>query len=220
MLRPLQVAACTCRIAFGPRAGQKVLPVQGIMPREGGVQAGPVRRHRPVQPARHGSLLRRRSPRAGTTVPLHHAPDAVQRAGAAQLRWAGGAEARDTLAQRHHASGDFDVGVHAAVGCAGADASRPASEPRVRRPSGRLVSADQFRAANVAEGSAAPLRHLKGLNDRFGVFVSALGRQAMSAVPRDRTLKTRFSGRLDDRLWPMPGTPSDEFDGTLLTFKS
>ena len=34
MLRPLQAAACTYRIAFGPRAGQKVLTMQGAMPRE------------------------------------------------------------------------------------------------------------------------------------------------------------------------------------------
>ncbi len=33
-LRPLQAAACTCRIAFGPRADQKVLTVQGAMPRQ------------------------------------------------------------------------------------------------------------------------------------------------------------------------------------------
>ena len=33
-LRPLQAAACTYRIAFGPRAGQKVLTLQGAMPRE------------------------------------------------------------------------------------------------------------------------------------------------------------------------------------------
>ena len=33
-LRPLQAAACTHRIAFGPRAGQKVLTVQGAMPRD------------------------------------------------------------------------------------------------------------------------------------------------------------------------------------------
>ena len=33
-LRPLQAAACTYRIAFGPRAGQKVLTVQGVMPRD------------------------------------------------------------------------------------------------------------------------------------------------------------------------------------------
>ena len=33
-LRPLQAAACTYRIAFGQRAGQKVLTVQGAMPRQ------------------------------------------------------------------------------------------------------------------------------------------------------------------------------------------
>jgi hypothetical protein len=35
-LRQLQAAACTYRIAFGPRAGQKVLTLQGAMPRETG----------------------------------------------------------------------------------------------------------------------------------------------------------------------------------------
>ena len=34
MLRPLHPAACTYRIAFGPRAGQKVLRLQGAMPRQ------------------------------------------------------------------------------------------------------------------------------------------------------------------------------------------
>jgi hypothetical protein len=34
-LRPLQAAAITYRIAFGPRAGQKVLTVRAAMPREG-----------------------------------------------------------------------------------------------------------------------------------------------------------------------------------------
>ena len=32
--RPLQAAAVTCRIAFGPRAGQKALSLRGAMPRE------------------------------------------------------------------------------------------------------------------------------------------------------------------------------------------
>jgi hypothetical protein len=36
VLRPLHVAACTYRIAFGPRAGQKVLTVQGMMLRQTG----------------------------------------------------------------------------------------------------------------------------------------------------------------------------------------
>jgi len=34
VLRPLQPAACTYRIAFRPRAGQKVLTVQGAKPRD------------------------------------------------------------------------------------------------------------------------------------------------------------------------------------------
>jgi hypothetical protein len=34
-LRPLQAAAITYRIAFGARAGQKVLTVRGAMPRKG-----------------------------------------------------------------------------------------------------------------------------------------------------------------------------------------
>jgi len=33
-LRPLQAAACIYRIAFGPRAGQKVFTVQGAMARD------------------------------------------------------------------------------------------------------------------------------------------------------------------------------------------
>ena len=37
-LRPLQAAACTYRIAFGPRAGQKLLTVQGAMPRDPGFE--------------------------------------------------------------------------------------------------------------------------------------------------------------------------------------
>ena len=32
--RPLQAAACPCQIAFGPRAGQKVLTLQGAAPRQ------------------------------------------------------------------------------------------------------------------------------------------------------------------------------------------
>ena len=34
VFRPLQAAACTYHIAFGPRAGQKVLTLQGVMPSE------------------------------------------------------------------------------------------------------------------------------------------------------------------------------------------
>lgn len=38
-LRPLLAAALTYRIAFGPRAGRKVLTLQGAMPREGTTRA-------------------------------------------------------------------------------------------------------------------------------------------------------------------------------------
>jgi len=37
-LRPLQAAAVTYRIAFGPRAGHKVLALRGAMPREAAVR--------------------------------------------------------------------------------------------------------------------------------------------------------------------------------------
>ena len=40
VLRPLQAAACTYRIAFGPRARQKVLPVQGAERGRGTAPAG------------------------------------------------------------------------------------------------------------------------------------------------------------------------------------
>lgn len=33
-LRPLQAAACTSRIAFGPRSSHRVLTLQGAMPRQ------------------------------------------------------------------------------------------------------------------------------------------------------------------------------------------
>ena len=58
VLRPLQAAACTYRIAFGPRAGQKVLTVQGVMPREKGFKQD-LCADTGFQPAR-GSALRRR----------------------------------------------------------------------------------------------------------------------------------------------------------------
>ena len=54
VLKPLQAAARTYRVAFGPRAGQRVLTVQGAMRREKaeGIQADAVRWRRRFQPAR------------------------------------------------------------------------------------------------------------------------------------------------------------------------
>jgi hypothetical protein len=59
MLRPLQAAACTYRIAFRPRAGEKVPTLQGAMPRD----RAPSRTCAPTstsQPACHRALRRRR----------------------------------------------------------------------------------------------------------------------------------------------------------------
>ena len=72
-LRPLQAAACTYRIAFGPRAGHKLLTVQGVMPREKDFKQT-LCADTGFQPARCGALRRRRPQGAGTTVPHHHAP--------------------------------------------------------------------------------------------------------------------------------------------------
>ncbi|MDP3613041.1 MAG: hypothetical protein Q8R98_14380 [Rubrivivax sp.] len=49
VLRPLQAAACTHRITFGPLAGQQVLTVQGAMPREN--DFWPLDRERRGQPS-------------------------------------------------------------------------------------------------------------------------------------------------------------------------
>ena len=115
-LRPLQAAAITYRIAFGPRAGQKVLTLRGAMPRED-------RARQPLcadidgnSAACRGAGGSARPQAAGAVVPRHHPPRSVGRTGAAQRRRSGGAEAQDALARRHHASGDEPAGVHAAAG--------------------------------------------------------------------------------------------------------
>jgi hypothetical protein len=130
-LRPLQAAAITYRIAFGPRAGQKVLTLRGAMPRED-------RARQPLcadidgnSAACRGAGGSARPQAAGAVVPLHHPPRSVGRTGAAQRRRAGGAEAQDALARRHHASGDEPAGVHAAAGRVGAAAEvAPDQVPR------------------------------------------------------------------------------------------
>jgi len=122
VLRPLQAAACTYRIAFGPRAGQKVLTVQGAMPRDADFKQPLCADIDGNRAARGRALRRRRPPGAGATVPLHHAPGVCQRMRANQRRRASGAQAQDPLARRHHPLGNVAAGVHAAAGCAGAPA--------------------------------------------------------------------------------------------------
>ena len=144
-LRPLlQAAACTYRIAFGPRAGQKVLTVQGTMPREPGfkhdlcadingfslhaaVRCGADERQAPEQLCRYIT----RPALANERVPCNAAGQVVLKL-KTQFQW------RLTctqvmsqlrpLARRHHAPGDVAAGVHAALGCPGAEAAL-ASDP-------------------------------------------------------------------------------------------
>ncbi len=73
-LRPLQAAACTYRIAFGPRAGQKVFTVQGAMPRGAAFTQAAVCRRAGFQPARCAALRWRGAPAAGAALPHHHTP--------------------------------------------------------------------------------------------------------------------------------------------------
>ena len=73
-LRPLQAAACAYHIAFRPRAGQKVLTLQGAMPREKDFKQTLCA---DVQGFSLHAAVRcacRRPAVAGTTVPLHHPP--------------------------------------------------------------------------------------------------------------------------------------------------
>ena len=55
-LRPLQAAACTYRIAIGPRAGQKVLTRQGVIPRQTDFNAAARSTQSAVCPSGGGAL--------------------------------------------------------------------------------------------------------------------------------------------------------------------
>ena len=73
-LRPLQAAACTYRIAFGPRARQTVLTVRGAMPTETDFKqplCADIDGFSLHAAVRYGADL---PPGAGAAVPLHHAP--------------------------------------------------------------------------------------------------------------------------------------------------
>jgi hypothetical protein len=105
-LRPLQAAAITYRIAFGPRAGHMVLTLRGAMAREGMAREllcsdiDGFCLHAAVRIEAH-----ERKRLDGAAVPHHHPAGAGRRAGTAQRRRPGGAQAQDTMARRHHAPG-------------------------------------------------------------------------------------------------------------------
>jgi hypothetical protein len=78
-LRPLQAAACTYRIAFGPRAGQKVFTLQGAMPLDVERAQELCADQQGNRAARGGTLRCRRAPAAGAAMPLRHPTGAGQR---------------------------------------------------------------------------------------------------------------------------------------------
>jgi len=148
VLWPLQAAACTYRIAFGPRAGQKVLTVQGAERGHGTVLAdGPVPREEfalasasaackacpgtppssnrcvPTSPAteQHAAVRCATDDRQALEQLCRYItrPAQDRRSRANQRGRASRAQAQDPLARRHHAPGDVAAGVHAAAGCVG-----------------------------------------------------------------------------------------------------
>ena len=103
-LRPLQAAACTYRIAVGPRAGQKVLTLQGVMPRAADFRQTLCADIQGNSAAGRRALRCRQPPGAGATVPHHHASGFGQRAGANQRCRTGRAQAQDPLARRQRST--------------------------------------------------------------------------------------------------------------------
>ena len=117
-LRPLQAAACTYRIAFGPRAGQKVFTVQGAMPRDAAftqtmcAEVQGFSLHTAVRCAADARQRLERLCRYITRPAL--ANERVQCNSAGQV-----VQAQDRLARRHHPHRDVAAGVHAAARGAG-----------------------------------------------------------------------------------------------------
>jgi len=118
-LRPLQAAAITYRIAFGPRAGQKVLTLRGAMARYGLARELLCCDIDGNRAARRRAGRSARAQAAGAAVPIYHPTGVIRRAGTAQRRRSGAAQAQDTMARRHHAPGHEPAGVHAAAGGTG-----------------------------------------------------------------------------------------------------
>ena len=119
---PLQAAACSYRFALGPRAGQKVLTLQGAMPRETGynqtlcADMQGFSLHAAVR--RGADDPKRRNDGAATSSARRWPTSACRATPRARC-----AEVEDTLARRLHAPGDVAAGVHAAAGSAFATVS-------------------------------------------------------------------------------------------------
>ena len=78
-LRPLQAAACTYRIALGPRAGQKVLSLQTVPSQAASPTEQRCVNEQGFEGARRGLLCRSSEEETRTPVPLYHPPRRGQR---------------------------------------------------------------------------------------------------------------------------------------------
>ena len=114
-LTPLQAAACTYRIALGPRTGQKVLSLHTVPSRAAdSTQSGCVNAH---GFSLHAAVRCGADEAQGarTPGPLYHPPGHCQRTAQAQSNGPNHAAAQEPLARRHHPVRDVAAGVHAAL---------------------------------------------------------------------------------------------------------
>ena len=120
-----------------------------------------------------GALWGRAEEDLGAAMPLHYPASASQRPGAGQCGRPSRAEAQDTVAGRHDASGDVAPGVHAAAGGAGAKAKATSdSVPRGPGPECQAASeggAPAMRGACSGSGIAGGCRGSSRSADALGV---------------------------------------------------
>lgn len=155
-----------------------------------------VRRHRRVQPARRSAGRGQRPQTAGTAVPLHRLAGAVRRAGSAQRRGPGGADARDTVARRNHAPGDEPAVTHAAA--CGAPAAAPVAPDQlgVRVTSLREVRGPPLRRVRVLDVEEHAHRALDDLGGETSETSSSWNHPPSKEPPRATGRFTPRAGRI------------------------
>jgi len=157
-LRPLQAAACPYRIAFGPRAGQKVLALRGAVPREGTARQpmcadiDGLSLHVAVRVDASDRKRLEQLCRYITRPALSDERVQLNAAGRVELKlktpWRDGTT--------HLVMSLLEIMKRLAA--LATPRRQLAPGPLARRARERLLRGGEFRAASVAEGSAAPVR--------------------------------------------------------------
>ena len=115
-MAPLQLAACTYRIAFGPRAGQKVLTLRSV--------PGSDTQHTQLRCANaqgfslyaEGALRHESAQQTQAVVSIYHSPRHRQRTAQTQPRRRRRVATQEPVSGRHHPHRDVGAGVHATLG--------------------------------------------------------------------------------------------------------